>query len=261
MCTLLFLYKVFNSYPIVALHNRYMPIGTQELYPQVINLRYRVYCPIDLGVRGTWIGFNDKGLFIAVTDQHTGSVGNPVKSRGILILNALGSCGNASEAKEYIVNELTEGGYRKGNFIIADENYAYHIIYDDTIIVRELEPGPHVSTNLTPLPNMKISEKIREIAIHAEKRGRRALELARGLIKSLGANPDPEKIIESFKTIAKDHAYGETMDSICLHDSYWTTSSSTIILLNTKNMKKSRILYCYGYPCKGRFSDYSNIIG
>jgi len=201
MCTLLFLYKVFNSYPIVALHNRYMPIGTQELHPQVISLRHRVYCPIDLGVRGTWIGFNDKGLFIAVTDQHTGSVRNPVKSRGILILNALGSCGNAGEAKEYIVNELTGGGYRKGNFIIADENYAYHIIYDDTIIIRELKPGPRVSTNITLLPNMRISEEIREIVIHAEKRGRRALELARELITSLGPNPDPKRLSKVLKQL------------------------------------------------------------
>jgi len=62
MCTLIALYSFLPSFPIIALHNRYAPIDSHS--------------------KGTWIGFNEKGLFAAITDQHTEIKSNPYRSRG-----------------------------------------------------------------------------------------------------------------------------------------------------------------------------------
>ncbi|RLF25344.1 MAG: bifunctional phosphopantothenoylcysteine decarboxylase/phosphopantothenate--cysteine ligase CoaBC [Thermoprotei archaeon] len=260
MCTLLLLYKVIEDYPIIALHNRYTPKGTREYRPQVLKLRYKVYCPLDLQVKGSWIGFNEQGLLAAVTDQHTGDEVKPRRSRGVLLLDILGNYESAKEAKDYLVRELPRGGYRKCNFVVADKEHAYHLIYDQEVTIREIKPGPYVVTNITLLPTTKLTDEVKQTAERAKKRSDRALELARELLKICENQPSPLKtVVEGLENIARDHAYGESIESICLHDDYWTTSSSTIIIIN-KDIKESRILYCKGHPCRGVFIDYSYLI-
>ena len=72
MCTLILLYKVIRDYPIIALHNRYALRGSIEYPVQELKMKFKVFCPLALPINGTWIGFNERGILCAVTDQHTG---------------------------------------------------------------------------------------------------------------------------------------------------------------------------------------------
>ncbi len=68
MCTLITFYKFLPGFPIIAVHNRYAPAGSVEEPPKLFRGKFTAYASVDSRSRGTWIGFNEKGLFVAMTD-------------------------------------------------------------------------------------------------------------------------------------------------------------------------------------------------
>jgi len=90
---------------------------------------------------------------------------------------------------------------------------------------------------------------------YAEKRRKRALYLTSKIRLH-----DIDSAIEDLKSIAADHGEERGRGSICYHNGAgWYMSSSTIMAV-AKDIRSSRILYCKGNPCQGRFIDYSHII-
>ncbi len=255
MCTLIVFYKKFREYPVLALHNRYEKIGTVERPPRAIKGRFKVFCPVDVRSRGSWIGFNEKGLFAAVTDQHTALSIKTGKSRGELILTILKNFSIAENAVKYLEDNFKEG-YKRGNFVVLDFNKGYHVVYDENIIVKEIKENICVITNIMAVPGVKIPPIAMKIFEDAEVRRKRAIELSRKI--SAG---DIEEAIFELKKIAADHGEKKGRRSICYHSELedWVMMSSTIIAVS-KNIINSKILYCKGNPCKNVFYDYSHII-
>jgi len=255
MCTLIVFYKMFHKYPVVALHNRYEKRGTLERPPTVMEGKFRVFCPIDVKSGGTWIGFNEGGLFAAVTDQHTILLTKTKKSRGSLMLTLLRNFSSAEDATNYLKNNFGEG-YKRGNFVVLDSENGYHIVYDEKIIVRSIERGVHVITNLMAVPGVRIPPEAREVFNLAEVRRKRAIELARNVpVNGI------EEAICILEKIAADHGGGKSRKSICYHDYVedWTMTSSIIIAVS-ENLVNSKMLYCKGNPCENPFQDFSHII-
>lgn len=253
MCTLIVLYKLLDRYPILAMHNRYARAGSRERPPRILGRgKYRVCCPVDLESRGTWIGFNERGLFLAITDQHTGEGGRPVRSRGKLAVDVLASFGSSSDAAEYVRREAPRG-YRKANYIILDPEEGFHVVYDERVYCRRLDAGAHVFTNVTMLRERRGLDE--EVLTKAEARRARALELARGLRPG-----SVSEALEGLKRIASDHAGSPGETSICYHgEGMWFMSSSTIVAV-AERFEESRVLYCRGNPCSSRFVDYSHVL-
>lgn len=254
MCTLIIFYKMFRNYPVVALHNRYEKRGTLEHPPTVMEGIFRVFCPLDVRSGGTWIGFNERGLFAAVTDQHTALPIKTEKSRGELILTVLRNFSSAKGAANFLKDNFGKG-YKRGNFVVLDSEKGYHIIYDEKMIVRTLERGIHVITNLMAVSRVKIPSEASEVFELAEIRRKRAVELAENVpINGI------EEAISIIKKIAADHGEGKSRKSICYHDEIDWTMTSSIIIAVSKNLINSKILYCKGNPCEKPFQDYSNIV-
>lgn len=255
MCTLIFLYKIVDNYPIIALHNRYAVKGTAEYPPIILRLKYHVIYPVDLVGGGTWIGFNNAGLFMAITDQHTNGPSFSERSRGLLAIDVLGYFSDVDDALKYIINELKKGLYKRGNFIIADFNKAYHVIHDKEITVREIKQSPYIVTNLTLLPNVKLEGVIAEIYKRASERELRALKLSKNIGKT-----DIINIIRELAKIASDHHRGKSEYSICYHgDGEWIMSSSTIVAV-AQEFNNSKILYLRGNACINSYIDYSYLL-
>jgi len=84
-------------------------------------------------------------------------------------LDILGNFDNVEETKDYLIRELKHGLYKRGNFVIADREDAYHVIFDNEVFVCEVRPGAYVVTNITPLPMMKVSGEVKERLERAEK--------------------------------------------------------------------------------------------
>lgn len=251
MCTLIFLHRFLQGFPIVTMHNRYAHIGSEEEPPTVLRGKLRVYCPLDSHSRGTWVGFNEKGLFAAVTDQHTNSESKSHRSRGLLLLDVLTSFSRASEALTYLNRELAKG-YRRGNFVLADSNEAYHILHDEKEEVSALKPGVHVFTNLTMRDWVKLDDVPPDVVKHMEARRNRAVELTSKL-----APKDVNQIMEQLKSIASDHGGERGRGSICYHDARDWYMSSSIVMAVAAYLVDSRVAYARGNPCENQFIDYS----
>lgn len=255
MCILAIIYKKFEEYPIIALHNRYAIKGTVEHPPRKIRWKHLIFCPTDAASQGTWIGFNDAGLFAAVTDQHTGSVDQVKRSRGKLIMDVLGNFSDSITALEYLKRELKIGGYKKGNFILLDKNCGFHIIYDEEVIVWEVGHGTYVVSNLTPIEGRKLNEETHKVLEEANMRKNRALKLLEDI--SEGYIP---KVVEKLMNIARDHEHGFSELSICYHSKEGMETTSSTIVAMGEELKDSRFLYVRGNPCEGEFIDYSHLL-
>jgi len=246
---------VIQGFPVVAMHNRYAKLNAEELPPKIISGKHAVCAPVDVESGGTWIGFNDAGLFAAVTDQHTGEEKPAEKSRGKLLLHLLSSFDNAREAVNHLKAEASEG-YKKGNYLIADRHEAYHLLYDGKIYLWKLKPGPHILTNLTVLPGWRLEGETVEIYRRVKVRRGRAAELLKRITGGLSV----EEVLKELKVIASDHEGKPGETSICYHGKgEWKMTSSTIIAL-AENPAKSKILYAKGNPCVNPFQDYSTLM-
>ena len=238
----------------MAMHNRYARTGSFEEPPRVSKGRFEAYHPVDASSKGTWVGFNKVGLFAAATDQHTDGPLKAYRSRGLLLMDVLTHFSKASEAADYMEMELTKG-YRRGNFLLADSREAFHILKDERVEITPLNPGVHIFTNLTVKEWVRTERVPEDLMKYVEMRRKRAVELA-SQIEPKGL----KGVLEELRRVASDHGEERGRGSICYHGEVgWYMSSSTIMAV-AKNLGDSRILYCRGNPCEGRFIDYSHIL-
>lgn len=100
---------------------------------------------------GTWLGVNECGMAVAVTNRHDGalSAADQISSRGLLAVSLL-ECVLPERAAEVAQSELAQGGYGGCNFLIADADCAFVVQAPgrSSVSVTRLEPGIHAMTNL-----------------------------------------------------------------------------------------------------------------
>ncbi len=100
---------------------------------------------------GTWLGVNDVGLTVAVTNRHDGDLpfADQYRSRGLLVVNLL-SYDDPARAVRAAGAQLEGGGFGGTNFLIADSQAAFVVQAPGMrrVSVVSLEPGTHAMTNL-----------------------------------------------------------------------------------------------------------------
>jgi uncharacterized protein with NRDE domain len=100
---------------------------------------------------GTWLGVNEAGLAVAVTNRHDGELAwqDQVRSRGLLAVDLLGR-DRVEEALGYACAQLSMGGFGGCDLLIADYGRAVvvHAPGAARVNVVELAPGTHAMTNL-----------------------------------------------------------------------------------------------------------------
>jgi uncharacterized protein with NRDE domain len=100
---------------------------------------------------GTWLGVNQAGMAVAVTNRHDGELAwaDQVRSRGLLAVSLLAR-DRPDHAARFAQSELAQGGYGGCNFLIASAADAFVVQAPGParISVTKLEPGIHAMTNL-----------------------------------------------------------------------------------------------------------------
>lgn len=256
MCTLIALLGFLEDYPVMVLHNRYLNRGTLEEPPRVFQVARRVYAPYDVASKGTWVGFNESGLLVAVTNQETEVLEKPARSRGLLAMDLLEGCDSADEAKGFLTDPDVRWDYRRGNFLVADADSAWHVVWDRETDVRRLDPGGHTITTLTMFPGVEWSERAERMWGNAERRRIRAHQLLDNHQPG-----DIEGLTAMLKEMGADHGVEKGPGSICYHypTGEYVQTSSTIIAVGS-DVSDSRIHYCTGNPCENKYVDYSGIV-
>lgn len=146
MCLLALFYRVTEDAPLVVGANReeYYHRGGEP--PQLLDGPCRAVAGVDPTAGGTWLGVNERGVLVAVTNRPKTNPPPHPRSRGLLARDLLG-CTSAAAAAALAGRELETQQYAGCNILCADRDGASVLHAGDWLRVRPLPPGLHVLTN------------------------------------------------------------------------------------------------------------------
>ncbi|WP_436924551.1 NRDE family protein [Halosimplex amylolyticum] len=245
MCTLVFAWQVFTDAPVVAAANRDEMRDRPSTPPALVDESPRVLAPRDEEAGGTWIGYNEHGVFVAITNRWTGAEdeGAAERSRGLLVRDALRQS-TAEEAARLVERELDDRRYDGFNLVIADANAALFVEWDgDSRRVQNFDPGVHVVVNVGADGDYVIPEARAEAG---EAQAHNAGNVAAVLQVEPGETSTAW--LDRAADVISDHEYG-----VCIHRDHFGTRSSSLVEIGREG---SRYRYADGPPCE---TDYRTV--
>jgi uncharacterized protein with NRDE domain len=246
VCTLTIAWQVFEDAPLVVAANRDERLDRPSEAPARRDWARPVIAPQDQEASGTWIGYNDAGVFAAVTNRWVDDRPDATRSRGLLVRDVLGY-ERAETAARYVEGELETTSYDGFNLLVADETTAVVIEWDGRPSVRTLSPGVHVVVNVGADGRYRIPEDRAEAG---EQQAANADALRTHL------QPEPGETaaawLDRAAALVGDHDYG-----VCVHgDGYGTRSSSLLVV----DSDRREFRYANGPPCETDYEPVSESV-
>lgn len=241
MCLLAIMHRVVPGAPVLVAANREEFFNRPALPPAIQAGDPRVLCGTDARAGGTWLGVNDRGLVVGVTNRRKSIVPDKPRSRGTLCRELL-ACGTAARAVATAERELAARPYAGVNVLAVDAATA-HVVHAGDLLQRvDLAPGLRLIAN----GDVDDPSDIRQT-------------LARRLFAA-----QPIDSAERFVAVAKNVcATGPGPDrpvSIILRGPDRGTVSSTIIALGAA-AESSLYLFAPQAPDLTPYDDYSRLLG
>ncbi|MBY0524284.1 MAG: NRDE family protein [Gemmataceae bacterium] len=146
MCLVAVFFRVVEDAPLVVGANREEAYARGGEPPQRLDARLRAVGGRDPTAGGTWLGVNERGVLIAVTNRRRTQLPVQPRSRGLLARELL-DCPSAAAAVELATRELDSNRYAGCNFLCADAERLVVLHAGDWLRVRPLPSGIHVLTN------------------------------------------------------------------------------------------------------------------
>jgi uncharacterized protein with NRDE domain len=239
VCTLTLAWQVFEDSPVIVAANRDELLDRPAELPAERDWETRVVAPKDAEADGTWIGYNEHGVLVAITNRWMDDDVAGERSRGLLVRDALGH-ETTEDAIRYVENELDERTYDGFNLLAADAASAILVEYDGLFRVSNLGPGVHVIVNVGADGSYEVPDARAEA-------GTRQAENANSVRTALEPEPGetgPEWLERAGEVIG-DHQYG-----VCVHADKFGTRSSSLIRLGTDGVTYE---FADGPPCETAF--------
>lgn len=145
MCTLIVAWRVFEEAPVCVAANRDEAFGRPSMPPAVRGSDPKTVAPRDEEAGGTWLGYNDEGVLVAVTNRWVEGEGE--RSRGLLVDDALSEA-TARAAIDRVEAELDAREYAPFHLLAADGEDCLLLEWGDVRRVTELDPGVHIVVNV-----------------------------------------------------------------------------------------------------------------
>ncbi len=243
MCLLALFYRVVDDAPIVVGANR------EEFYahggepPQVLDGPLLSVGGRDPVAGGTWLGVNERGVLIALTNRRKSQRTHAPRSRGLLVRKLLG-CASAAEAADLAGQELQRNPYEGCNLICVDAERAVGVQAGDTLRVCLLPPGLHV------LANTDIDDcRDRRVAHVREWLGQRTYR-------------DSTECLEALREVCAQHQ--PEFPPICFRGAGRGTVSSSLIVLPVGpagcDLARGWYLHAQGPPDSTPYEDVSSLL-
>lgn len=246
MCTLITLHRCVPGAPLVVAANRdeYRERPAEGPALRETAAGVVVAAPRDLRAGGTWLGVNRHGVFAALTNRPTACADPTRRSRGLLVMDALGAA-KASEAAEWL-SGLPDAAYNPFNLFVADAHDAYVAVYEEAVRVGSLEPGVHVIGNADP--DDRDVAKIGRLLAKAER----------------AATAEPEAVLDELAAICRGHDGSDgPLSDTCIHlgdeARGYGTRSSTLLWLGRPGTR-SEWRFADGPPCETAYEDRSRLL-
>jgi hypothetical protein len=216
-----------------------------------------VVAPADGEAGGTWVGYNEAGLFVGVTNRWVPRDSLAAeRSRGLLVRDALAHR-DAEAATRYVERAVDADEYDGFNLVVADATGAFLIEWDGTLRVTGLDPGVHVVVNVgAALGGGTLPAEQFFTPAERPAAGKRQADNARRVRDALIPDPSetPAAWVERAKQVLSAHEYG-----VCVHGDdadpeappawFGTRSSSVIRLGETRHQYE----FADGPPCRTEF--------
>jgi uncharacterized protein with NRDE domain len=238
MCLLALFYRVVPDAPLVVGANR------EEFYarggepPQILDGRCRSVGGRDPAAGGTWLGVNDHGVLVAITNRPKTYPPAQPPSRGLLVRELLCHDSAASVVRQATL-ELGQGRYAGCNVLCADAESAAVLHAGDWLRIRPLPPGLHILTA------HDVNDPGDRRTVHALGwLGQRTYDRAGDCMAAL-------------KELCAQGGNGSP--PMCLHGERGGTVSSSIIAI-PPSLAQGTYLHAQGSPDRTPYADYSDLL-
>lgn len=238
VCTLVLAWQAFADTPVAVAANRDELLDRPSEAPAVRDWEAPAVTPLDSEAGGTWIGYNEHGVLVAITNRWTdGEVGGD-RSRGLLVRDALAQ-ETAEAAVRFVERDLDTRSYEGFNLVVADATAAILIEWDGSRRLRHFEPGIHVVVNTGADGAFAIPETRPETA-------REQADNAEAVRATLQPEPGEGGVawLDRAATVISDHEYG-----VCVHRDNFGTRSSSLLRLGEERVYE----FADGPPCRTPF--------
>jgi uncharacterized protein with NRDE domain len=226
MCTLLAVVQCHPRYPLLVAANRDERLDRPATGPRTWNGGPLPFlAPRDEVAGGTWVGLNAAGLFVAVTNRFGTPRDDNRRSRGALVVEALGH--PSASALHAWMGALDARAFNPFHLMYADAQHAFVSWTDGTSLSQQvLGPGLHVVTEQS----------------FQEEPVARARALTAGF-EALSDCTSPECLF----SLLQRHDEADPFAGTCIHAPafHYGTRSSTVVLLG-KDAADTRYLSSEG---------------
>ncbi|WP_302080831.1 NRDE family protein [Salinibaculum rarum] len=239
MCTITFAWQAFEDAPVVVAANRDEQDDRPSEPPARRDWERPVVAPRDSEAGGTWIGYNDAGVLVAITNRWLEESIAGDRSRGLLVRDALNH-DSAEDAVRFVERELDRRSYQGFNLVVADASAALLVEWDGRRRISNFDPGVHVVVNVGADGNYVIPGHRTEVS---EQQAANADAVRTALKPEPGE--DSQAWLDRAATVISDHEYG-----VCVHgDGFGTRSSSLVRLCESETTYE----FADGPPCETSF--------
>jgi uncharacterized protein with NRDE domain len=234
MCVLVILFRALDGVPLLVGANRDESYDRPGAPPGLLECgARRALAPRDRRAGGTWIGFNDRGVFAALTNR-PGAVDATRVTRGEIVPLALGE-ETALAARARIAERIARGGDNPFRIVVADGKLAFALA-NDGAPERDLAPGLHWLTNEHGLDPFEVPALAPLAATRSAAEAERAL-----------------------RAVLADHTPDRNGHRFCKHGERYGTVSSTIVGIPDAGALAADLWYAPGAPCTVEYQRYSNL--
>ena len=220
MCTIIFAYGVFDGVAVAS--NRDESYGRDFTPPE---RRRRdegwVFAPRDEREGGTWIGFNDEGVVVTLSNLPVYEEG--ARSRGALCDDLL-RAPTVADARARLRDSYARHDYEGFNVVVASSDDCFVGVNHGDLRLVEPGKGVHVVAN-TPFDDP--GDKTRRVADAVP-----------------APEDDPDGWLERTRPLLADHDLG-----VCVHDDGRGTTSSNLLYV-APDPRGSSWLFADGAPCQ-----------
>jgi transport and Golgi organization protein 2 len=238
MCLLALFFRAVDDAPVVVGANR------EEFYarggepPRLLPGQPRIVAGLDPVAGGTWLGVNEFGVVIAVTNRRKSQIPPLPRSRGLLVRELLASR-SAIAAAERATRELDGGQYAGCNLLCVDAERAVVIQAGDWLRVRPLPSGLHVLSNgdVNDEGNRRVGHALWTLGCESYASGDDCLAALRRLCSDTGPPDAP----------------------MCFYGKEGGTVSSTLIALRLPPARGT-LLHAQGPPDRTPYADASDLL-
>ncbi|XVH30891.1 NRDE family protein [Haloferacaceae archaeon DSL9] len=234
MCTLTVAWRAFDGAPVAVAANRDEALDRPSEPPGRYLDDPAVIAPRDAEAGGTWIGYNERGVFVGITNRWVEGFAAE-RSRGLLVRDCLTEP-TARDARETLEATVDAFEYDGFNLVVADATDAFYAEWDGNLSITALDPGVHVVVNVGAdgsffepprRPEIGVEQADNAVAVRDALRPRETESAAEWLDRAA--------------TVLGDHDYG-----VCIHEAHYGTRSSSLILLDETPTYR----FAAGPPCR-----------